>query len=97
MACKESIISANHAYLVKSCFSYKTGVDQGVIKNYAALTVAVNVSVHRALDDTVLSLRKAIHCSATSSNLGIDPSMDSQAITLPIHKPVWVKLYLNKH
>lgn len=31
MACKESIASANHAYLGKCCFSCKTGVDNGVI------------------------------------------------------------------
>lgn len=49
MTCNESIFSVNYAYLLKSCFSCKTGVGYGITKNGASLTVTVIVSVHRAL------------------------------------------------
>jgi len=50
MTCNESIISANYAYLLKSCFSCKTGVGCGVTKNDAGLRVTALVSVHKALE-----------------------------------------------
>lgn len=53
MTCNESIITAKYTYLLKSFFSQKTGVDYGLTKNDASLTVPAIVCAHRALVQTL--------------------------------------------